>query len=36
MKKRKKLDCPYAVEMHEEYGTCDCGHSNYDSCIGDV
>jgi hypothetical protein len=29
-------DCPYYVDMYGQYGTCDCGGKNYDSCLGDI
>lgn len=30
------LDCPYDVDMNNSYGTCDCNHENYNTCMGDI
>lgn len=30
------LDCPFDVDMNGMYGTCNCNHENYNSCLGDI
>lgn len=30
------IDCPYQVEIHGTYGTCDCNGENYDECCADI
>jgi len=32
----KGMDCPFDVEIYDRYGTCTCGHSHYNDCLGDI
>ena len=32
----EELDCPFDVDMNGTYGTCTCGHENYDDCLADI
>lgn len=34
--KNRKLDCPFAVDMYGEHGTCDCNGENYENCLNDI